>query len=145
MWSQVSHQPPMSANIGLRGFGQWRSSKTQKSCFSTWESHETGNWSSPRNCPRTSSVAFAIPPSNCAATRFKSAAFASLLQNRLSAIWGVIIGGRPGRKIEGHDCIRPRRHVQEPPAPDDPDDADGSVERLGGDRRADGIDRGWGG
>jgi hypothetical protein len=26
MWSQVSHHPPMSKNIGDTGFGQWRSS-----------------------------------------------------------------------------------------------------------------------
>ena len=26
MWSQLSHQPPMSKNIGLTGCGMWRSS-----------------------------------------------------------------------------------------------------------------------
>ncbi len=56
MWSQDSHQPPMSSYIGLRGFGQWRSSKTQKSCFSVSDVHSIGNDSSPKNSPRTSSL-----------------------------------------------------------------------------------------
>ena len=55
MWSQESHQPPMSSYIGLRGFGQWRSSKTQNSSFSVSDVHSIGNVSSPRNWPRTSS------------------------------------------------------------------------------------------
>ena len=33
MWSQVSHQPPISSNMGLSGCGQCRSSKTQKRLF----------------------------------------------------------------------------------------------------------------
>src|SRR2546428_5267125 len=57
MWSQLSHHPAMWAKRGLRGFGQCRSSKTQRSRFSASDSQSTGNVSSPRNCPRISSFA----------------------------------------------------------------------------------------
>ena len=56
MWSQDSHQPPMSSYIGLSGLGQCRSSKTQNSSFSVSDVHSIGNVSSPRNSPRTSSL-----------------------------------------------------------------------------------------
>jgi len=46
MWSQVSHQPPMSKNIGETGFGQWRSSKIQSSSRSP-SAHSIGNSSEP--------------------------------------------------------------------------------------------------
>src|SRR3990172_4336053 len=63
MWSHDSHQPPISSNIGLRGCGQCRSSKTQKSFFSVSEAHSIGNSSSPRNWPRmVSSSATSRPP-----------------------------------------------------------------------------------
>ena len=53
MWSQVSHQPPMSKNIGDSGFGQCRSSRTQNSSASP-SRQLTGKPSSPRNVPSTS-------------------------------------------------------------------------------------------
>src|SRR5207253_185441 len=56
MWSQLSHHPPISKNIGLTGCGMWRSSYTQKKSFSTSDSQLTGNVLSPRNWPRISSV-----------------------------------------------------------------------------------------
>src|SRR3954451_5064978 len=56
MWSQVSHQPPMSKNSGETGFGQWRSSKIQKSSFSP-SFHSMGKASDPWNVPSTSDPA----------------------------------------------------------------------------------------
>src|SRR5690606_20980019 len=40
----------MSKYMGERGCGQWRSSKNQKSFFSSSDSHSIGKLSSPRNC-----------------------------------------------------------------------------------------------
>ena len=56
MWSQESHQPPMSSNIGLSGWGQWRSSKTQNRSFSVSDAHSIGNVSSPKNVARACSL-----------------------------------------------------------------------------------------
>src|SRR3954462_5974279 len=56
MWSQVSHQPPMSKNSGETGFGQWRSSKIQKSSFSP-SFHSMGKSSEPWKVPSTSDPA----------------------------------------------------------------------------------------
>src|SRR3954468_16983677 len=49
MWSQVSHQPQMSSNIGLSGWGQCRSSKTHNRSFSVSDAHSIGNEASPWN------------------------------------------------------------------------------------------------
>src|SRR5207253_5208681 len=65
MWSQLSHHPPISKNIGLTGCGMWRSSYTQKKSFSTSDSQVTGNVSSPRNWPRISSVTATGGSSRC--------------------------------------------------------------------------------
>ena len=58
MWSQVSHQPPMSKNSGETGFGQWRSSRIQNSSFSP-ASHSIGNSSNPKNVSSACSVSLA--------------------------------------------------------------------------------------
>src|SRR5439155_7784174 len=59
MWSHVSHQPPMSKNIGETGFGQWRSSKIQKTSRSPSD-HSIGKDSSPKKVPSACSVSTAI-------------------------------------------------------------------------------------
>src|SRR3954447_635092 len=96
MWSQVSHQPPMSKNSGDTGFGQWRSSKIQKSSFSP-SFHSMGKSSEPWKVPSTSDPAvtdISLPLLRPAARDGRPSARAQISDNRLSGQGG---GDRAGR------------------------------------------------